>query len=107
MPYCIKQLPVALTLHVYRGLPAHTPGRGRAGQRIDAVAGSTLRSSRQPHPSAQIIGVAWRSIGTGPHESITKATGSGHAAPALVVAIGIEPYVGKAFLQFSHTTHPV
>ena len=65
MPLHFKQLPVGLTIHVYRGLPARTPGRGLAGQRINAVAGSTLRGSRRPHPSAKIAGVSWRAIGTG------------------------------------------
>ena len=107
MPLCFKQLSVGLTFHVDRDLPTHTPGRGRAGQLFDAVAGFTLRGNRRPHPSAQMTGVAWRAIGAGPHEPVAKATGSGRAVPALVEAIWIEPYVRKTFLQFSHTTQPV
>ena len=107
MPLCFKQLSVGLTFHVDRDLPTHTPGRGRAGQHTDAVAGRPLRGSRRPHPSAQITGVAWRAIGTGPRESVTKATGSRHAVPALVDAVGDEPYAGKTLIRFSHTTQPV
>ena len=83
MSLYFEHLSVVLTFHVYRGLPTHTPGRERAGQRTDAVAGSTLRGSRRSHPSAPITGVAWRAIGTWPHEAVAKATGSGHVVLAL------------------------
>ena len=101
------QLSVGLTFHVYRGLPAHTPGRRRSGQSMDAVAGSTLHCSRWSNPSAHGTGVAWRGIGTGSHEAVAKTTDFGHTVPAVVKAIGIEAYVAKIFLQLSHTTRPV
>lgn len=101
------KLYVVFTFHVDRGLLAHTPRREHSGQSIEVVAGSTWHGNTWPLRPAHGTGVAWRGIGTGPHEMVAKTTGVGHTLSAVFEANGIDVYVAKTFFWLLHSTRPV